>query len=146
MKHFVLPDQYGFVYNHVIGPEAPGEAWVEVAFDASVAATSPTRHRLVNGALVDSGKPKIAPARHLRWTGEDWTDPRTPEQATAEAWADVRTQRNKLLAASDWTDTYSAPARLGQTLYGRWQTYRQALRDITQQPDPLNITWPQAPN
>jgi len=26
-----------------------------------------------------------------------------------------------------------------------WATYRQALRDITAQKDPLNITWPVKP-
>ena len=55
----------------------------------------------------------------------------------------IRRQRNHLLAATDWTDTASAPTRLGATLYGEWQAYRQALRDITLQEDP--ITWPTPP-
>jgi hypothetical protein len=59
---------------------------------------------------------------------------------------DTKMQRNKLLQASDWTDTASAPARLGQELYDQWQTYRQALRDITDQPGyPLDIVWPTPP-
>lgn len=60
-------------------------------------------------------------------------------------WNSVRRQRNALLAQSDWTDTASAPARLGQTSYDAWQTYRQALRDITQQASPFEITWPVSP-
>lgn len=60
-------------------------------------------------------------------------------------WAEVIERRNGLLAESDWTDTASAPTRLGAQLYGRWQTYRQALRDLTQQADPFKITWPTAP-
>jgi hypothetical protein len=55
----------------------------------------------------------------------------------------VRLQK---LQESDWTDTASAPARLGQTLYDQWQTYRQALRDIPEQPGyPLNVVWPTPP-
>ena len=27
----------------------------------------------------------------------------------------------------------------------QWQAYRQALRDITEQPDPFNIVWPETP-
>lgn len=56
----------------------------------------------------------------------------------------IRARRNQLLAESDWTDTYSASTRLSN--YSEWQTYRQALRDITQQSGyPTNINWPQQP-
>ena len=56
-------------------------------------------------------------------------------------------RRNTLLAESDWTDTASAPARLGQATYDAWQTYRQALRDIPQQPGyPNNVVWPTPPS
>ena len=55
-------------------------------------------------------------------------------------------KRARLLQLSDWTDTASAPTRLGATLYEAWQAYRQALRDITQQSGyPENINWPTAP-
>lgn len=57
----------------------------------------------------------------------------------------VNARRVKFLEQSDWTDTLSAKNRLGQTLYDQWQTYRQALRDITDQPDLENIVWPTAP-
>lgn len=54
--------------------------------------------------------------------------------------------RDQLLLESDWTDTYSAPARLGEALYNEWQVYRQALRDVPQQNGfPLNIVWPIQP-
>lgn len=56
-----------------------------------------------------------------------------------------RIKRNKLLLESDWTDTASAPFRLGDEVYQQWQTYRQALRDITNQADPFNIVWPVPP-
>lgn len=60
-------------------------------------------------------------------------------------WLEVLDKRNGLLRESDWTDTVSASTRLGATNYQKWQTYRQALRDITTQTDPFNIQWPIAP-
>ena len=70
-----------------------------------------------------------------------WYDPRTPETE----WPLVRAKRDQLLAASDWTDTLSAPGRLGAEAYDAWQDYRQALRDVTGQVDPFALVWPVAP-
>lgn len=68
-------------------------------------------------------------------------------QDTAFAAEEVRRQRAILLSQTDWTDTASAPARLGQTLYDQWQTYRQALRDIPSQPGfPMAVVWPNSPS
>ena len=54
-------------------------------------------------------------------------------------------QRQQLLQQSDWTDTVSAQQRLG-SMYSQWQTYRQALRDITLQAGyPTTIVWPTQP-
>jgi len=60
--------------------------------------------------------------------------------------AEIKRKRLELLMSSDWTDTFSAKARLGDQLYQNWQTYRQALRDITAQSGyPLDVVWPTAP-
>jgi hypothetical protein len=59
---------------------------------------------------------------------------------TDAQWASVRSQRNGLLAESDWTQLPDAPVDRVP-----WATYRQALRDVTEQPDPFNIVWPTAP-
>lgn len=61
-------------------------------------------------------------------------------QRIADQWSDVRSDRNKLLASTDWTQIYDAPV---EPL--AWTGYRQALRDITTQTDPFNIIWPVAP-
>ena len=59
---------------------------------------------------------------------------------------EVKSKRRQLLLSSDWTDTLSAKNRLGETLYDQWQTYRQALRDITTQTGyPYNVAWPTTP-
>jgi hypothetical protein len=59
---------------------------------------------------------------------------------TAQQWDNIRSDRNKLLVASDWTQLPDASA--DATV---WATYRQALRDITNQTDPFNIIWPAVP-
>ena len=62
-------------------------------------------------------------------------------QAKAET---VRPQRNGLLLKSDWTQLADAPLTADQKT--AWATYRQALRDITEQTSfPINITWPESP-
>jgi len=56
--------------------------------------------------------------------------------------ADVREQRNKKLTATDWTQTADVP----QAVKDSYVTYRQALRDISNQSGfPWTITWPDAP-
>jgi len=59
-------------------------------------------------------------------------------------WSEVRSTRNTLLAESDWTQFQDSPIT-GSSLTD-WQTYRQSLRDITNQSDPYNITWPTKPS
>jgi len=58
-------------------------------------------------------------------------------------WGHVRADRNAKLAANDWTQYADSPMTDAQK--STWATYRQALRDITSQADPFNITWPTAP-
>ena len=59
---------------------------------------------------------------------------------TASQWDSIRAERNRKLADCDWTQLPDAP--VDATV---WAAYRQELRDITNQPDPFNITWPQEP-
>lgn len=55
-------------------------------------------------------------------------------------------KRNGLLINSDWTELPSALLRLGEVKVTEWQTYRQALRDITKQSGyPENVVWPEQP-
>jgi hypothetical protein len=68
-------------------------------------------------------------------------EPLTAEELQARVdtqWQVVRTQRNQMLKDTDWTQLSDAP--VDKTA---WAVYRQALRDITQQPDPFSITWPE---
>lgn len=62
-------------------------------------------------------------------------------QRNADAAASVRSERNRLLADSDWTQLPDSPVDSQA-----WGTYRQNLRDITDQAGfPLDVTWPQKP-
>ena len=63
--------------------------------------------------------------------------------ATNAAWDKIRAVRNQLLYACDWTQLPDAP--LTAEKKAEWTTYRQALRDITTQEDPFNISWPTEP-
>lgn len=86
------------------------------------------------GVLVER---ESKPFPWYRWDGEKWYNPKTPEQE----WESIRAARDALLAKSDWTQLPDVPLATKEA----WAAYRQALRDITLQPDPFSITWPQPP-
>ncbi len=73
----------------------------------------------------------------FNYTTKQWFDPRTNETQ----WRVVRTERNRRLQACDWTQLSDIPSETKAL----WEPYRQALRDITDQPDPFNIIWPTPP-
>ena len=56
-------------------------------------------------------------------------------------WEDIRIQRNELLTECDWTQL----SDVSQTIKDVWTTYRQQLRDVTNQQNPFNIEWPVKP-
>jgi hypothetical protein len=76
---------------------------------------------------------------------EQWQEPENYQQLLFnEAASKVKQERQRLLATTDWTDTVSASTRLEN--YNEWQSYRQALRDITKQEGyPFNVIWPTQP-
>lgn len=77
-------------------------------------------------------------------TGEQTVRPYTAEEIAAvqaAAAGDTRAERDRLLAACDWTQL--PDAQCDQTA---WAAYRQALRDVPQQNGfPLNVIWPAKP-
>jgi hypothetical protein len=79
-----------------------------------------------------------------------YNDPtKKPSWATVQAgqdpeqWKVVRSERNGKLQASDWSVLPDVPVTPEKKT--EWENYRQALRDVTNQPDPFNITWPTPP-
>lgn len=89
-----------------------------------------------DGQKVVRGTPeRVGGVWYERWALVDLT----AEEIKAQ-WAAIRAERNARLAACDWTQLPDAPVDASA-----WAAYRQALRDITTQPDPFNITWPEEP-
>ena len=80
----------------------------------------------------------------LHWYYDAATDtfsgPNDAEQNALDMQA-LRSQRDELLAQSDWTQVADAPVDAAA-----WATYRQALRDLpANTTDPRNPTWPTKP-
>lgn len=64
------------------------------------------------------------------------------QEATESAWTMLRTQRDQLLASTDWTVLSDSP-----TPTAAWKVYRQALRDLpANTTDPFNPNWPTPPS
>ena len=64
-----------------------------------------------------------------------------PEVQSDRAWAQVRVERDRLLAASDWTQVADAPVDAEV-----WADYRQALRDVPQDfASPDEVVFPAVP-
>lgn len=76
-------------------------------------------------------------------TARDAEEKTWADGAPARRMEDMRTQRNQILAESDYMGNSDV------TMTDAWKTYRQALRDITSQTpsdDTLsNINWPTKP-
>lgn len=73
------------------------------------------------------------------WTISDWSE-EAIASATEQQWSSIRAERTKKLSDCDWTQLTDAPVD-----QAAWALYRQALRDITTQTDPFNITWASEP-
>jgi len=101
--------------------ENPGEeGWIYKNFDDSVPLL------VVDGDIV---------------IDEDSMPPRPTEEDLAEyRIAHLRTERNRMLAESDWM------ANSDVTMSTEWSTYRQALRDITNTYTSRDdVVWPTKP-
>ena len=91
--------------------------------------------------MVDNKIVAFTPAEEATRDAEEkaWAD-----GAPARRMANLRQQRDQLLAETDWMGNSDV------TMSSAWATYRQALRDITKQTpsdDTLsNITWPTKPS
>ncbi len=63
------------------------------------------------------------------------------EQRVEDKWFEIRELRNQLLQECDWTQLGDIPTEVKNL----WSSYRQQLRDITNQSNPFNINWPVKP-
>lgn len=89
---------------------------------------------------VKEGTPKFVDNRWtMNWEVSDASDEEVSDRITGQ-WNIIRIERNAKLMRSDWTRLDDAPVD-----QDAWAVYRQALRDITKQPDPFNVIWPTPP-
>lgn len=71
--------------------------------------------------------------------------PSVPEPTPEQQEMQIRAQRNSLLTLCDWTQLPDAP--LTEEQKQAWAEYRQALRDVPEQPGfPENVVWPSTPS
>ena len=84
--------------------------------------------------------------------GSTWVQNWVVSDASAEEiaeriedqWRIVRNLRGFRLSSSDWSGL--TDCTLSDEKKAEWASYRQALRDITNQADPFNIDWPVIPS
>ncbi|WDD98373.1 tail fiber assembly protein [Thalassomonas actiniarum] len=68
----------------------------------------------------------------------------TTEEIQLMAWTRIRTKRDALMAATDWTQIADSP--LSAEKKAEFAQYRQALRDLPQSTaNPDDIAWPLKP-
>ena len=71
-------------------------------------------------------------------------DAAAAELVTENAWSDLRTKRDQLLASTDWEIVKHK--ELGTNIPTALKTYRQELRDLpANTSDPANPSWPVKP-
>ena len=89
-----------------------------------------------NGSAIESSDPS-----KFGVTWKQASDKKT-ELVNAKPMADLRAERDRRLAETDWM------ASSDVTLADNWKTYRQSLRDVTAQDGVTgldNVTWPTKP-
>lgn len=122
-------------------PQPPSAADLDaLGVDPVLEGPQPTLTRFQSA--VRSGPDLINGQWFWTYAAVDWSE-EAIGAATEAQWKAVRDDRNKRLFECDWTQLTDAP--LTDEQKAAWQSYRQALRDVTQQTDPFNITWPVKP-
>ena len=77
---------------------------------------------------------------YLEWVAQG----NTAEAAAGLTWDDIRSTRDSILQATDWTMTTGATVDQAQ-----WTAYRQVIRDIPQtykDKTPDDVVWPTQPS
>lgn len=88
-------------------------------------------------------KPELTAGQILEWDHTAWVVRAANEAENQIQWAAVRVKRDSLLSTSD---VYVVRAyEKGEPVPQETVDYRQALRDVTEQPNPFAIAWPTTP-
>ena len=96
--------------------------------------------------------------KNLTWLDKSTTKPtesellaKKDEGELREALDEIRVIRNRLLRESDWTQMMDiTDTRMDNLTKGKWQVYREELRDLTKGLDTVDkvkkVTWPTEPS
>lgn len=112
-------------------------------FDVYKVQSNPSQYENDPTKDVEEKEPILSGSVYIQdWVVTD-ADQTTIDKREEIKWDEIREERDKLLTESDWTQLPDSP--LSSSKKTEWQTYRQELRDITTQPNPFQITWPDIP-
>lgn len=135
-------------FLHGLAPESLADlSWTDPALGVSDAAWWPEvdqspalqRHERYDAETltIDADNQQVIVVRSV----VPWTQAEIDAETAAQA-AQVRTERNGKLTVSDWTQGKD----IANAVSTPWATYRQALRDISDQAGfPWAVTWPTQP-
>ncbi len=108
----------------------------------------PNQPMVYNGGFPISADSIVCESENTDRITQSELDAKLAELQAAEPLRQLRIERNQLLQQTDWRMVSDYPS----TNQTEWQTYRQALRDITTQTPSLDengnltgITWPTPP-
>lgn len=144
MSQFTIYDPAtGQVLRHGEAPDDQIEAQVQPGEALLQRAGRLGAYLAEAGVLLDV-PPRPSQAHRFDWTAKAWFDDRTASQRSEQALAGLRAERDRKLAETDWRVLRALEQ--GAAPSPEWRQYRQALRDVTLQPDPEAIDWPKPPN
>lgn len=98
---------------------------------------------LATGDVVDWQPPAPADTYLTTWSWDAVARRWAPQPTTEALWREIRAERDRRLAATDWVALRGLER--GEPVPKAWRDYRQALRDIPRQADPTTINWPEPP-
>jgi hypothetical protein len=111
-----------------------------------------TKEELLDAGYVLADTPPLYDpnTQHLNWLGTSWEIVNfSQEELMAkinQEWDAVRAKRDGIINSVEWRLTRAlSQQRMGLPVnitVVNLDIYMQALRDITSQPDPYNVTWP----
>lgn len=141
MRYTLFEVATGAILSNVDCPEDIISAYITNRFDGKIASYIEGWYQ-PNIYRIENNTPVPLPARPSPFYFWDYQSNQWVLDVTLLE-ADLREKRNSLLASSDWTQL----ADVVLPNKDAWQTYRQQLRDISDQSGwPTNVVWPNPPS
>lgn len=91
---------------------------------------------------VSEGTPQLSGSIYIQVWNETDCNEEELQIKIQNKWEEIRTIRNEILTQTDWSVLPDSPV---SGSYESWKTYRQELRNITNQENPFSLSWPTPP-